>query len=81
MLIVSLLFHQKLWKYLEAFGFILNPYDPCVANNIIRDKQMKTTWHVDDLKVSHDDKYIVDTMHQRNIIGHKKNQAIKRKNT
>ena len=42
-LIESLLFYQKLRNYLEAIGIKVNPYDPCVANNMIRDKQMTIT--------------------------------------
>ena len=35
-LIASLLFYKKLRKDLEAISFKLNPYDPCVANKMIR---------------------------------------------
>ena len=63
-LIVSLLFYQNLRKHLESIGFRVNPYDPCVANKMICDKQIKTTWHVDDLKVSHSDTDIVETFIQ-----------------
>jgi hypothetical protein len=38
---------------LTDIQFIINPYDPCVANKIIRGKQMTICWHVDDLKASH----------------------------
>jgi hypothetical protein len=37
--------------------FVINPYDPCVANATIKGKQMTITWHVDDLKVSHIDPF------------------------
>ena len=30
----SLLFYRKLIQELEDYGFIVNPYDPCVANKI-----------------------------------------------
>ncbi len=33
----------------------MNHYDPCVANKMIGRKQMAVCWHVDDLKVSHED--------------------------
>ena len=34
---------------------LLTPtYDPCLANAMINEKQMAVTWHVDDLKVSHE---------------------------
>ena len=49
----ALFFHKKLSKYLEAYGFVINPYDPCVDNYVIEIHQMTVTWHVDKLKVSH----------------------------
>ena len=60
MLISSLLFYQKLRKDLKSINFKVNPYDPFMANKIIRDKQMTITWHVYDLKVSHSDKDVFD---------------------
>ncbi len=55
-----LLFYRKLRKDLESQGFVVNPYDPCVANKMIDGKQMTVTWHVDDLKVSHVNPKVVD---------------------
>ena len=37
---------------LEAYGFRINPYDPCVANKMIGGKQLTVCWHVGDLKIS-----------------------------
>jgi hypothetical protein len=51
----ALLFYKKLLADLESDGFVLNPYDPCVANKVVDGKQMTVCWHVDDLKVSHPD--------------------------
>ena len=51
----ALLFYRKLRADLEVFGFVVNPYDPCVANKVINGSQMTVTWHVDDLKISHKD--------------------------
>ena len=51
----ALLFYRKLRSELEAYGFTVNPYDPCVANKMINGKQTTVTWHVDDLKISHMD--------------------------
>ena len=46
----SLLFYRKLQNELEAYGFEVNPYDPCVANKTTESgKQMTFIWHVDDL--------------------------------
>ncbi len=50
-----MLFYKKLVANLESDGFVLNPYDPCVANKVVDGKQMTVCWHVDDLKVSHCD--------------------------
>ena len=46
----SLLFNRKLQKELEAYGFEINPYNPCIANKITdAKKQLTVVWHVDDL--------------------------------
>ena len=37
----------------------MNPYDPCVANMMVKGKQMTVVWHVDDLKLSHADPWEV----------------------
>ena len=34
-------------------GFVINPYDPCVANKMVNGTQMTIRWHVDDLMISH----------------------------
>ena len=49
----ALLFYKRFVKDLQSIGFVLNPYDPCVANKIVKGKQLTIVWHVDDLKVSH----------------------------
>jgi hypothetical protein len=51
----ALLFCRKLMTDLEGNGFILNPYDPCVAKKEVNGSQMTVCWHVDDLKSSHVD--------------------------
>lgn len=49
----SLLFYRKLRKEFEAWGFMINPYDLCVANKMTEgDKQLTVLWHVDDLMAS-----------------------------
>ena len=46
----SLLFYRKLRKELEEYRFVVNPYDPCVANKSVGDgAQLMVIWHVDDL--------------------------------
>ena len=60
LLVSAMLFYRKLATDLQGYGFELNPYDPCVANKIVKGKQMTVSWHVDDLKVSHKDSVVVD---------------------
>jgi hypothetical protein len=60
MLISSLLYYKKFRKDIEEVGFVVNPYDPCVANRIVGGKQHTVVWHVDDLKASHMDKQVND---------------------
>ncbi len=55
-----MLFYKKLVKDLIKYGFELNPYDPCVANKMVGDKQLTVSWHVDDLKASHMDREVID---------------------
>ena len=54
------LFYDNLAGQLESMGFKINRYDLCVANKIIDGKQCTITWHVDDLKISHDKPKVAD---------------------
>jgi hypothetical protein len=38
---------------LKKCALEINPYDFCVANKTIDNKQCTVVWHVDDLKISH----------------------------
>ena len=60
MLHSGMLSYKKLAKFLQDNNFIINPYDPCVANKTVRGKQLTITWHVDNVKVSCQDKLAVD---------------------
>ena len=42
---------------LEAFGFELNPYDPCSANKMVNASQITVVWHIYELKVSYIDSF------------------------
>ena len=48
-----MLSYHKLTKALLSYGFELNPYDPCVANKMVKGEQLTICWHVDGLKSSH----------------------------
>ena len=56
----ALLFYKKFRSDIETIGFKVNDYDPCVANRIINGKQHTITWHVDDVKSSHQDPAVND---------------------
>ena len=50
----ALLFYKKFKSELEAYGFEMNPYDPCVFNKITDDGNQHTViFHVDDGLASH----------------------------
>ena len=60
MLLSAILFYKKFRKSIEAIGFKINPYDPCVANRMINGNQHTIMWHVDDLKSSVKDPRVND---------------------
>jgi len=56
----ALLFWKLLSETLQEWGFTLNPYDKCITNKNIQGKQCMNIWHVDDLKISHKKKEVVE---------------------
>eukprot|EP00957_Ditylum_brightwellii_P183932 14010273-Ditylum_brightwellii.AAC.1 len=49
----AMLWWRMLSEFLIADSFVLNPYDPCVANKALPcDKQILICWYVDGLKIS-----------------------------
>ena len=64
-LFIYLLFWRDLTSELKKWGFELNPYDTCVANKTINNKQCTILWHVNDLKISHVEEAVVKDMISR----------------
>ena len=58
----ALIFWRKFTKQLTEWGFTVNPYDWCVANKMVSGSQLTITWHVDDLKISHVDKEVLEDL-------------------
>jgi len=58
----ALLFWELLSSTLTGWGFTINPYDHCVANRIINGKQCTIISSMDDLKISHMDKNILENV-------------------
>ena len=57
----AMLFWEELSRFLiNDLGFIANPYDQCVVNKMINGNQCTVLWHVDDLKISHIDKHVLE---------------------
>ena len=55
------LFWEKLQvKLVNDWGFTPNWYDSCVVNKKVNRKQLTVAWHVDELKVSHEEDNILD---------------------
>ena len=48
-----LLYYKKFVKKLKNTGFQINPYDPCVSNFLVKDKQKTICFHVDDWNLIH----------------------------
>jgi hypothetical protein len=59
MLELVMLFYKKVSIDLIKYGFLVNPYDPCVANKAINQAQLTVSWHVDNLKIGHRDEKVV----------------------
>ena len=58
----ALLIYLKFVKNLKSIGFVLNPYDPCMANKTVDGAHLTVVWHIYDLKVSHVDAGVVTRM-------------------
>jgi hypothetical protein len=61
-MVASLLYYRKFVKSLTDVGFIINHYDPNVANKMIEGKNMTICFHVDYCKLSRRKKKFMDTM-------------------
>ena len=59
-MVASLLYYEKFTKSLKKNGYKVNPYDACVWNKKIGGKQCTICFHVDDCKISHTSKQVVD---------------------
>jgi hypothetical protein len=58
----AMLFWKDLSAKLVSWGHEMNPCDWCVANKMVSGKQCVVLWHVDDLKISHVDPAVVESL-------------------
>jgi hypothetical protein len=61
-MVASLLYYRKFVESLTDIAFVINPYDPCVANKMIESEQMTICFQVDDCKLSHRKTKVMDSM-------------------
>ena len=58
--VAALRYNKKFVKSLTKQGYKINPYDGCVANKVIKGKQITICFHVDDCKISHESSKVID---------------------
>jgi hypothetical protein len=77
----ALIWYNVYTDVLMKMGFVLNPYDKCMANKIINSKQCSIGWYVDDNKVSHAEEAvctsIADAIEKKSWRTNKNNQVTK----
>jgi hypothetical protein len=59
-MVASLLYYRKFCNTLLRNDFEVNPYDPCVFNRLVEEKQQTILFHVDDCKISHKNSKVND---------------------
>lgn len=51
----SLLWYEQYTKALKEMGFVMNKYDPGVANKLVDGSMCTVVFYIDDNKISHKD--------------------------
>jgi hypothetical protein len=59
-MIALVLFYKKFVNSLKEHRFSMNPYDACVANKTVNGKVLTICFHINDCKISHKSKAVVD---------------------
>ncbi len=59
-MVTALLYYKKFVKSLTKQGYKINPYNGCVANKMVKGKQITICFHVDDCKISHESSKVND---------------------
>ena len=53
-------YYKKFVNKLKRNGFQLNPYDPCVPNRLVNNKQKTNCFHVEKCNLCHQDSKVND---------------------
>jgi hypothetical protein len=59
-MMAALLYYKKFVKSLTKQGYKINPYDGCVANKVVKRKQVTNCFHIDDCKIFHESSAVID---------------------
>lgn len=59
-----MLWYKKFSGDLDAHGFVFNPYNPCITNEMVSGKQQTIRFHVDDLLSFHVDPKVNDEFYK-----------------
>ena len=60
-MVETLLYYCKFYDTLKLNKFKINPYDPCVSNQLVNESQQYILFHVDYCKLIHKDTKINDS--------------------
>ncbi len=52
-MVAAVLYYKKFVKNLKKQWYNINPYDRCIANKVVKGKQVTICFHIDDCKISH----------------------------
>jgi hypothetical protein len=59
-MVAALLYYKKFVKSLMKQGYKINLYDGCMANKVVKRKQVTICFHIDDCKISHKSSAVLD---------------------
>jgi hypothetical protein len=59
-MVTALLYYKKFVKSLTKQGYKINPYDGCMANKVVKGKQVRICFHINDCKISHKSSAVIE---------------------
>jgi hypothetical protein len=59
-MVAALLYYKKFVKSFTKQGYKINPHDGCVANKVVKGKQVMIYFYIDDCKISHESSAVID---------------------
>jgi hypothetical protein len=59
-MVVALLYYKYFVRSLTKQGYKINPYNGCMANKVVKGKQVAIYFHIDNCKISHEFSAVID---------------------